>query len=162
MTVDLTSIADVLLSLAAAAVTAAIPILVPALLKRLGVANNADLTDKLELALQAAAGGAYKYAASHEGGLSSVAVHNGALAQATTYIVSNLPDTLKELGITPDKVQQMVSNRLGALLASDPTVTAGKPPAAAATPPTPVIALRPTAPPPVAVAPAPEPPPAAA
>ena len=32
-----------------------------------------------------------------------------------------------------DKVTQMVSKRLGALLATDPTVTAGKPPAAVAT-----------------------------
>jgi len=129
-TVDLANTANVLLSLAAAAVTAAIPILVPFILKRLNIANDADLTQKLELALNAAAGGAYKYAASHEGGLSNVAVNNGALASATTYVVSNLPDTLKTLGVTPDKVTQMVSARLGALLASDPTVTAGKPPAA--------------------------------
>jgi len=80
--------------------------------------------------LQAAAGGAYKFAASHEGGLSNVAVHNGALATATSYVVSNLPDTLQKLGITPDKVTAMVSARLGALLATDPTVTAGKPPVA--------------------------------
>jgi hypothetical protein len=151
VTVDLTSIANILLSLAAAAVAAAIPIVVPAVLKRFGQANNADLTANLELALQAAAGGAYKYAASHEGGLSNVAVHNGALAQATTYIVSNLPDTLKELGITPDKVQEMVSKRLGALLATDPTVTAGKPPAAvpAGAGPAPVVQGPPPAPPPL-------------
>ncbi len=126
-TVDLANTANVLLSLAAAAVTAAIPILIPFVLKRLNIANDADLTNKLELALNAAAGGAYKYAASHEGGLSNVAVSNGALASATTYVVSNLPDTLKTLGVTPDKVTEMVSKRLGALLATDPTVTAGKP-----------------------------------
>ena len=145
MTIDLSSVANILLSLASAAVVAAIPLVVPAVLKRLGVANNADLTSNLELALNAAAGGAYKYAASHEGGLSNVAVHNGALATATTYVVSNLPDTLKKLGITPDKVQEMVSNRLGALLASDPTVTAGKPPAAVAVPATPVTTAQPAA-----------------
>lgn len=129
-TVDLANIANVLLSLAAAAVTAAIPILVPALLKRFGSANDADLKANLENILQAAAGGAYKYAASHEGGLSNVAVNNGALADATNYVMSKVPDTLKQLNITPATVTQMVDKRLGSLLATDPTVTAGKPPAA--------------------------------
>jgi len=130
MTFDLTTVFHLLGALMMAAVTTAIPILVPALLKRLGVANDTDLKNNLENVLQAAAGGAYKFAASHEGGLSNVAVHNGALATATSYVVSNLPDTLQKLGITPDKVTAMVSARLGALLATDPTVTAGKPPVA--------------------------------
>lgn len=129
MSVDLTSIAEVLLSLAAAGVTAAIPIVVPFVLGRFKVANNADLTGKLELALNAAAGAAYKFAASHEGGLSNVAVHNGALATAASYVATSMPDTLKQLGITPDRVSAMVSARLGTLLATDPSVTVGKPPA---------------------------------
>ena len=132
-TVDLTPLVNVLLPIALATVPTVAAILVPYTLKRLGIANDADLKNNLELALNAAAGGAYKYAASHEGGLSNIAVNNGALADATTYVVSNMPDTLAKLGITPAKVTDMVSKRLGALLATDPTVTAGKPPAAVAT-----------------------------
>lgn len=145
-TVDIANAANILLGLAAAAITTAIPVVVPALLKRLGVANDTDLKNNLENVLQAAAGGAYKFAASHEGGLSNVAVHNGALATATSYVVSNLPDTLQKLGITPDKVTAMVSARLGTLLATDPTVTAGKPPVALpmATPAPVVLAPIPT------------------
>lgn len=139
-TVDIATTANVLLSLAAAAVTAAIPILVPAMLKRWGSANTADMTNNLENVLTAAAGGAYKYAASHVGGLSNVAVNNGALADATNYVLTSLPNDLKTLGITPEKVTQMVNKRLGTLLATDPSVSAGTPPPAT---PTGVVAVAP-------------------
>lgn len=132
-TIDLTAVFHIFGLLTMAVVTPAIPIVVPALLKRWGSANNADLTNNLENVLQAAAGGVYKYATSHEGGLSNIAVHEGALADATNYVLTSLPGTLQKLNITPEKVTQMVSKRLGALLATDPTVTAGTPPAAAPT-----------------------------
>jgi hypothetical protein len=127
--VDLTSIATTLLGLAMAAVTAAIPILVPALLKRLNVANNADLAGKLENALSAAAGVAYQTAVDRasNGGLANIQVKNAALAAGAGYVVAKMPDTLRTLGVTPDGVRDMVSARLGVLLASDPTVTAVAP-----------------------------------
>jgi len=130
MNVDLTSVATALLSLASAAVLAAIPVLVPAILKRLCVANDADLNAKMTSALDAAAGEAYNYALTHEGGLANVAVHNDALAAGTQYFVSKFADGMKIANVTPDSVTAMVKARLGVLLAGDPTVTAGKPGAA--------------------------------
>lgn len=124
MHVDLHTAFNLLLALASAGITAAVPILVPALLKRLGMANDKDLSDKLMAAADAAAGAAYKFALAHEGGLSNVAVHDAALATAVNYVVTKMPDTLKTLGLTPDHVHDMVSARLGVLLASDPTVSA--------------------------------------
>lgn len=124
MHVDLTIVVNTLLVLASTAVTAAIPILVPALLSRLRLADDKDLSDKLMAGADAAAGAAYKFALAHEGGLSNVAVHDAALATAVNYVVTKLPDTLKALNLTPDHVHDMVSARLGVLLASDPTVSA--------------------------------------
>ena len=56
-----------------------------------------------------------------------MAVHNQAVAAGVSYVVTNLPDTLKSLGITPDNIEEMVKARLGVLLAKDPTVSAGAP-----------------------------------
>ena len=159
MTADLTTIVNALMGLAAAAVTAAIPIIVPYVIKHLGIANDAALTAKLDMAATAAAGEAYNFALAHEGGLKSVAVKNGALATGVAYLTANMPDTLKQLGITPDKVQLMVSARLGKLLATDPTVGAGQPAPAPAVAAPAVAPVAPVAPP---VAAAPVAPPVAA
>lgn len=143
MSVDLTQLAMALLSLVSVAVTTAIPIVVPALLKRLHVANDADLTAKLDTALNAGAGNAYKFAAGliNQGGLNNVDVHNAALAMGANYVASNVPGLLTELGITTDKVHAMVSARLGTLLAADPSVSAGQP-----TTPTAVAVAKPVLP----------------
>jgi hypothetical protein len=127
VSVDLTPLVSVLAPLAYAAVVGAVGILVPAVLKRLGIANDTDLSNKLVTALDAGAGEAYRVALSHDGGLASVTVHNTAIAAGVSYVTAALPDTLTKLNITPDKVQAMVQARLGTLLASDPTVTAGTP-----------------------------------
>ena len=126
-TVDLTNTANILLSLAAAAVTAAIPILIPFVLKRLGVANNADLSAKLATAADAAAGAAYQYALQHEGGLARVDVQNAAVAHGVTYLTSEMQPLLDTLSVTPARASAMVTARLGTLLAGDPSVTAGAP-----------------------------------
>lgn len=142
MTIDLTTIANALLSLAAAAVIAAIPIVVPAMLKRFGIANDASLTGKVTAAADAAAGEAYSYALSHEGGLANVAVHNDALAVGTQYVVSRFPDAMASLGLTPDNIGAMVKARLGVMLAGDPTVSAGAPGKAVADAPAPAPAAK--------------------
>lgn len=129
MIIDLSAVASTILTLSSAAVLAAIPVVVPALLKRLHIANTSDMAAQVEAACNAAAGMAYQYAAAHgEEGLKNVDVHNQALAVAVKYVVERLPDTLKALGLTPDHIAQMVSARLGSLLATDPTITAGVPP----------------------------------
>lgn len=127
MTVDLTPIVGAILALASAAITAAIPIVVPALLARLKIANNSDLAARVETAADAAAGMAYRYAIAHTGGFANISVHDAAMATAINHVTSSLPDTLAKLGITPEHVEQMVTARLGVLLANDPSVTAGKP-----------------------------------
>jgi hypothetical protein len=143
MTVDLTSVANGLLSLVYTALLASLPWLVPALLRRLRIADNADLTSRVMAGATAAAGAAYNFALTHEGGLAHVAVNNAAIAHGASYMADHFAGDLKELNITPDTVSAMVSARLGVLLASDPAVSAGQPatalpvPPSASQPPTP-------------------------
>lgn len=140
MSVDLTPIASALMALAAAMVTAGIPFVVVFLKQRLNVAISADQQAALERALNAGAGVAYKFATGliAQGGLNNVQVHNSALAVGAQYVTGKLPETLDTLGLTPDAVHEMVSARLGTLLASDPTVTAGVPAV-----PTPAVPVQP-------------------
>jgi hypothetical protein len=123
-TIDLAGAVNALLAIACAVLTAAVPIVVPALLRSLKISADADLVNKVDMACTSAAGEAYRFAVAHEGGLSNVAVQNGALAVAANYVLRAIPQTLDQLGITPDKVEAMVAARLGTLLASDPTVSA--------------------------------------
>lgn len=129
-TVDITQIVNYLLGIVLASVLAAIPIVVRAMLKRFGIANDADLADKLTTAADAAAGAAYKFALGHEGGLSRLDVHNAAVAVGVDYLTSNMSQTMQALGVTQANATAMVSARLGTLLAADPSVTAGMPPQA--------------------------------
>lgn len=124
MTLDLTPVLDTLAGLAFAAVSAAIPILVPAILRRLKIANNSDLAQRIETAADAGAGLAYQYAVTRAGGLNSVAVKDSAINRGVSHVLLSLPDTLKSLDVTDEHVKDMVTARLGALLATDPTVTA--------------------------------------
>jgi hypothetical protein len=123
--IDLSSIAtSVALPLALAAVTAGIPIVVPVLLKRAKLANVTGLNAKLVEVLDAGAGEAYRQAVLHGHNLTVPAGQNAAVAIAANYVLARLPDTLKQLGVTPDGVSAMVAARLGKLLAVDPTISA--------------------------------------
>ena len=139
MTVDFSPIANALVSLAAIVVTTAAPILIAAMLRRFKWANNADLEKSLDAAANAAAGAAYKFAAEriNDGGLKNVAIHNAALAMGAQYVASHMPETLTQLGLSPDQVRAMVEARLGKLMATDPSVTAGSPTVDVPTPTTP-------------------------
>lgn len=125
--VDFAPVLNAFLALAAAIISAATPIIAYALLARFKVANAADLSRQIGQAADAAAGAAYSYALQHEGGLTSIAVHNEAIAHGADYMIKKIPQKLKQAGVTPDAVNSLVSSRLGILLASDPTVSAGKP-----------------------------------
>lgn len=118
---------DALRGLVYAAVLAALPIVIPTLLRRLNMGIAADQAARIEKAAEAGAGLAYQYAAAHEGGLSNVPVRDAALAAGINHVSASVPAALDALGITPEHVSQMVAARLGALLANDPTVTAGTP-----------------------------------
>ena len=53
----------------------------------------------------------------------AVAVHLAtAVAEGREYLLARIPDTLRAAGLTPDAAAQMVSAKLGKLLAIDPTV----------------------------------------
>jgi hypothetical protein len=150
MIVDMTEIASALLSLASVTITAVIPIVVPVVLRRLHVATDTDLAKRVAAAANAGAGIAYQYAAAQikAGGLSRLDVHSAALATGVDYVNAHLPDTLRATGCSPEAVREMVAARLGLLLASDPSVTAGTPsPAALAIAPVPVTTVGETLPP---------------
>jgi hypothetical protein len=127
-TVDLQDAALALLSLASAAVLAAIPIVVPYALKRWGVANDADIAGKVDAAMSDGAGMLYDYATKHVGGLANVDVRSAGLAAVLQHIDNQVGPEIKTLGYTDAHVTNMVNAGLGKLLAGDPTVTAGAPP----------------------------------
>lgn len=141
--VDFSVAANALLALASAVVTAAIPILVPAILRRLRLANNADLVAKVQAVAAAGAGMAYEYAVTHQGSITNVPFKDAAVATGVQHVMSSVPDALKEMGITPDHVSAMVTARLGTLLASDPTASATPESHASPALPTPVAAKPP-------------------
>ena len=121
--IDFTPILSIILSLAGVVITAAVPIITVALLKRFNVANDADvtrkdadLTHKVAVAADAAVGEAQRYALAHAGGLKDVKIHNDAVAAGVAYVVQQLPDTLKVLNITDASVKAMVTARLGRVL----------------------------------------------
>lgn len=116
---DLTPIANVTLPLLEAALTATIPLVIAWGTKKLGLEKERDLVNKITLAADAGAGLAYKFAVSHEGGLSNVQVHNAALQAGLEYVIGTVPGALKDMGLTPDHVGVMVEARLGKLLATD-------------------------------------------
>ena len=118
--IDFTPILSVILSLAGVAITAAVPILMVALLKRFNIANDADLTHKVTVAADAAVGEAQRYALSHVGGLDDVKIRNDAVAAGAAYVARQLPDTLKALNITDASVKALVTARLGRVLERSP------------------------------------------
>src|SRR6185437_12156395 len=125
--IDLNAVVQTLLGLASAAVLAAIPILVPALLKRLHIANNAVLTSQISDACASGAGAAYSYALQHTGGFANVDVHSEALAHGINYVTKDFGPKMAEAGVTPERVAEVVTAKLGALMANDPSIGGGQP-----------------------------------
>jgi hypothetical protein len=123
--IDLMPVAEGLVSLVAIVVLGAIPFVLPALLRRLRIADNSALAQRIEVAAVAGAGAAYSYAMERiaAGGLTNVEVKNAALANGANYVLRSLPDTLHALKVDDEHVRQMVAARLGALMAQDPTVS---------------------------------------
>lgn len=157
MTVDLTPVVQAIMSLMGVAVATAVSILVPALLKRWKIANDSDLGQRVQTAADAAAGVAYNYAMSRiqEGGLARVSVQDAAIGKGLEHVVASVPGALAELGIDDAHVKAMVSARLGTLLATDPSATAGAPSVASPVD-LPATVVVNTAPPPSPETPAPQ------
>lgn len=108
------------------AVTVAIPLVVPALLKRWGVANDADLNAKMQAALQAGAGAAYN-AILRTGDLRRPS-QTDAVAAGVAYVAQHMPETMGKLGMTASALAPLVEARLGVLLAADPSVSVQRAP----------------------------------
>lgn len=108
-----------------AAVLAAIPILVRALLAKWGLDKNDKLVAQLDGVLEEAAGLAYKRIAAGiaQGGLDNVQIHNKALADALQYAIDELPSAMIQLGISPDQVSKKIEAKLGKILGVDPSVS---------------------------------------
>ncbi len=129
MIIDLTPLVQALAALVLAALSAAIPYLVPLLRRYLHVQITATQASAVQAAATAGAQAAYGYIATNAASYRDVTIRNAALAKGVQHVMSSTPDALTALGITPDHVQQMVEARFGGLLATDPNVSIAAPPA---------------------------------
>lgn len=110
---------------ALAAVLAAIPILVAALLQKLGLDKQAKLESQLDGVLSESAGIAYKCMAQKisEGKFNSIPDQNEAVAKGVQYVHLLLPIAVDKLGLTPEQVKAKVEAKLGQLLGTDPSTS---------------------------------------
>lgn len=116
---NIAPLVDFVLAAAAAIVSSAVPILVPALLSRLRLSRNVALSGLITGAAQRAAGIAYHSLVNAEAGSDTVVIRNAALAEGTRYVLATLPATVAALGLSPEHVAAMVTGELGRLLAVD-------------------------------------------
>ena len=78
----------------------------------------------------AGAKAAYGYIAANAASYRDVTIRDAAIARGVQHVLSSAPEALVALGVTPEHVRSMVEARFGGLLAADPTVSIGAPPAA--------------------------------
>lgn len=151
---DSSALVQLLASLALAAVTTAIPLVVPLLRKYLHVQISDTQASQIQAAAQAGAQLAYGEVVRTAGNIRIPATRNAALDAGVAHVIASAPDALTALGITPGHVRQMVAARLGGLLAVDPTISITENPSAlavidrTATMPRPLFPTPPIAPPP--------------
>jgi hypothetical protein len=122
-TMNVAPLRDFVLALAAAIVSSAVPVLVPALLVRLRLSRNVALSGLITGAAQRAAGIAYHALVSAETNSDTVVFRNAAVAEGTRYVLATLPATVAALGLSPEHVAAMVTGELGRLLAVDPNTS---------------------------------------
>ena len=133
--VDINTILQILLSLAAAAVAASAPLITAFIFQRLGVQKNSAAAQVVDMAVQRAGGLAYAFLSKEAtGSPHSIDMQNAAVAVGLTHVAAAIPAALTTLGITPEAVSRMVTGELGKLMAADPGVTIG-PVAAPVAPP---------------------------
>ena len=112
-----------LVPLAAAAVTAAIPFVVPAMRRAFGWQINAAQAAIIDGAVRrGAAVAAQVVQAGALEDATSGALRNGAVASGVEYVVRRVPDALKALGLTPAHVEEMVSAELTRLIPATPAL----------------------------------------
>ncbi len=124
-----------LVPLAAAAVTAAIPFVVPAMRRAFGWQINAAQAAIIDGAVRrGAAVAAQVVQAGALEDATSGALRNGAVASGVEYVVRRVPDALKALGLTPAHVEEMVSAELTRLIPATPALARMPVPAPAPAP----------------------------
>lgn len=137
MIVHLAPLAQGAVAFAGAALTASVPVLTTALLKRLKVRTNSDQWNAVMRVAGIAAGNAYKALAHAGATVGDVHIANGLMADAAALVAALAPKEIASLGLTPDRVAQIVAGELGKLFAADPTVSLGAAAPALPRPPAP-------------------------
>lgn len=73
------------------------------------------------------AGLAYSALATQASHIGDQPLRNVAVGRAVGYVTTSVPGYLARLGVTPDRLQQMVEAELGKLMAADPTISIAPP-----------------------------------
>jgi hypothetical protein len=130
MDIDLTPLVQALDALALSAMIAAVPYLAPLLRRYLHIRLTATQAASVQAAATAGAQAAYGYIVANSATCRDVSIRNAALAKGVQHVIASTPAALTALGVTPQQVRNMVEARFGGLLAADPNVSIGNPPAA--------------------------------
>jgi hypothetical protein len=130
MDIDLTPLVQALAALALAATAAVVPYLAPLLRRYLHIRLSATLAASVQPAAAAGAQAAYGYIVANSANYCDLTIRNAALAKGVQHVIASTPEALTALGVTPQHVRNMVEARFGGLLAADPNVSIGSPPAA--------------------------------
>lgn len=123
--IDIKPLMEWLLSLAAACVSAAIPILVTALLKKWNLDKEQALVHSVTAAASRAAGLGYNWLLTEARGIPPIEMKNQAISRGADYVLQRLPGYTKQLGLTHEAIARIVEGELGKLFAIDPNVTVG-------------------------------------
>jgi hypothetical protein len=129
MSIDLAPLVQALAALALAAITAATPSVAPLLRRYLHIRLTATQAAAIQSAADVGAQAAYGYIAANAASYRDVTIRDAAVAKGVQHVVASVPQALTALGVTPEHLTNMVGARLGGLLAADPTVSIGGPPA---------------------------------
>lgn len=126
--IDLRAIASLVIQFAAAVLIPLAGVAAWKISAWLGLKKDNEFRVYLETAFTNGIGLAAQRAAEKAENLANVHVQNRMIAVAADYVASSVPDALKRLEITPEKLQQMVKARFGAsdiVPLPDPKATQG-------------------------------------
>ena len=118
---DFSTAAAQLVPLGAAAVTAALPFIVPVMRRAFGWQINAAQASIIDGAVRRGAAVAAQVVLAG-GGAPSAGDRNGAVASGVEYVMRRVPDALTALGLAPEHVEEMVSAELTRLMPAVPAL----------------------------------------
>lgn len=88
----------------------------------LNLSGNQAMAQAVTAAASRAAGLAYQVLATQVDRLGAAEIKQQALARGVGYLSATMPDFIRRLGLTPERLQLLVEAELGKLLAADPSV----------------------------------------